>query len=70
MLRQNESVLDRTLRAIIGIALIVVTVTALSGVWQIIAGIVAAILLVTAAVGFCPLYALLHISTKSARRAA
>ncbi|HEX8997072.1 MAG TPA: DUF2892 domain-containing protein [Ktedonobacterales bacterium] len=70
MLRQNESALDRIIRALIGIALAVVTFTVLSGVAQIIAGIVAALLLVTAAVGFCPLYALLRIGTKSSSRTA
>lgn len=67
---QNESALDRILRAILGIALVIVMFTWLSGVAQIIAGVVAAVLLVTAAVGFCPLYALLRISTKSRGRAA
>lgn len=69
MFTQNESGLDRTLRAIIGIAL-VVAMFYLTGVWVWVAGIVAAILLVTAAVGFCPLYALFRISTKSTRHAA
>jgi hypothetical protein len=31
--------------------------------------VVAGILLVTATVGFCPLYALFHITTRSRRRA-
>ena len=65
---QNESVLDRTLRAVLGIVLVIVMFTWLSGIAQIIVGIVAAVLLVTAAIGFCPLYALLHISTKSHSR--
>lgn len=65
MLPQNESVLDRGLRALIGVVLVVLMFTWLTGIAQIIAGIVAAVLLVTAAVGFCPLYALLRISTKS-----
>lgn len=69
MFTQNESGLDRTLRAIIGIAL-VVAMFYLTGVWVWVAGIVAAVLLVTAAVGFCPLYALFRISTKSTRHAA
>jgi Flp pilus assembly protein TadB len=69
MFTQNESGLDRALRAIIGIAL-VVAMFYLTGAWVWAAGIVAAVLLVTAAVGFCPLYALLRISTKSPRHAA
>jgi len=70
MFTQNESGLDRSLRAIIGIVLVVLMFTSITGVWLWVAGIVAAILLVTAAVGFCPLYSLLHISTKSPRHAA
>lgn len=70
MFTQNESGLDRTLRAIIGIALVILMFTYLTGAWLWVAGIVAAVLLVTAAVGYCPLYALLRISTKSPRHAA
>lgn len=70
MFTQNESALDRTLRAIIGIAIVVGMFTFITGAWLWVAGIVAAILLVTAAVGFCPLYALLRISTKRPARAA
>ncbi|HZC06784.1 MAG TPA: DUF2892 domain-containing protein [Ktedonobacterales bacterium] len=65
MLPKNEGALDRLLRALVGVALVVIMFTALSGIAQIIVGVVAAILLVTAAIGFCPLYALLRISTNS-----
>jgi hypothetical protein len=68
MFTQNESALDRTLRAIIGIAIVVGMFTFITGVWLWVAGVVAAILLVTAAVGYCPLYALLRISTKTPER--
>ncbi len=68
---QNEGALDRVIRVIIGVALIVTMFTVFtSGVPQIIAGVLAAVMLVTAALGFCPLYALFHINTKSQRRAA
>lgn len=67
MLPQNESALDRLIRAIVGVGLGILTFTLLTGAWQIIVGIVAAVLLVTAAVGFCPLYALLRISTNGRR---
>ena len=70
MFAQNESGLDRTLRAIIGIALVVLMFTYLTGAWLWVAGIVAAVFLVTAATGFCPLYALFHMSTRSPRHAA
>ena len=69
MLPQNESALDRGIRLIIGIALGALVFTILTGVWQIVVAIVAAVLLLTAVVGFCPLYALFRISTKSGKRA-
>lgn len=67
MLPQNEGMLDRLIRALVGVALGIVMFTLLTGVWQIVVGVVAAVLLVTAAVGFCPLYALLRISTNGRR---
>ncbi len=69
MFPQNESALDRVIRLVLGIVLGVLVFTSLTGVWQIVAAVVAAILLLTAAVGFCPLYALFRISTKSGKRA-
>ncbi len=65
----NEAPIDRAIRIVLGIALAglavggVVTAPLLYGVW-----VVAAILLVTGIVGFCPLYALLRVSTKSKAR--
>lgn len=66
MFSLNEGMIDRAVRSVLGIGLGVATFTALTGAgaWQIVAGIVAAILLVTGVVGFCPLYALLRISTR------
>jgi hypothetical protein len=64
MFTRNEGALDRVIRLVVGIGLGTATFTVLTGAWQIIGGIVAAILVVTALVGTCPLYALLHISTR------
>ncbi len=64
MFPRNEGALDRAIRLALGVAVGVAVFTVLTGVWQIIAAVVAAILLLTAAVGFCPLYALLRISTR------
>jgi hypothetical protein len=69
MFRQNESALDRVIRLVIGVALGILVFTTLTGAWQIVAAIVAAVMLLTGAVGFCPLYALFRISTKSTKRA-
>jgi len=65
----NEAPIDRAIRIVLGIALAAValggavSVPLIYGVW-----IVAAIALVTGIVGFCPLYALLRVSTKSKAR--
>ena len=67
--QNNESSIDRAVRIVLGIALAAVALGGavsaplLYGVW-----IVAAIALVTGIVGFCPLYALLRVSTKSKAR--
>lgn len=63
MFRSNEGWLDRLARVVIGVGLGVATFAAFTGVWQIVVGIIAAILLVTGIVGFCPLYRLLGVST-------
>jgi uncharacterized membrane protein YjjP (DUF1212 family) len=65
----NEAPIDRAIRVVLGIALAavaiggVVSAPLLYGVW-----VVAAIALITGIVGFCPLYALLRVSTKSKAR--
>ena len=61
---RNESSLDRILRLVAGAALVLLMLTGVvTGVlgWALL--VVGAILLVTAATGFCPLYALFGIRT-------
>jgi len=64
-LTTNESPLDRIIRIVAGLGLAglaiagIVTAPVAYAAW-----LVAAVLLVTGIVGFCPLYALLHVSTK------
>lgn len=70
MFTANEGTPDRIIRLVLGIVLLALTFTALSGIWQIVAGIVGAIMLFTGAVGFCPLYRVLGISTCAARPSA
>jgi hypothetical protein len=61
----NMGKTDRIIRAIAGVIVLVVAFFALSsGAWQIVLWVVGAILLLTAAVGFCPAYSLFHFSTK------
>ena len=68
-MKPNMASLDRLLRAIIAGALLITAVALGAGT---VAGIVllalAAILIATAAVGFCPLYKLLHIDTRHLHR--
>ncbi|MDQ9172444.1 DUF2892 domain-containing protein [Oxalobacteraceae bacterium R-40] len=61
----NVGGLDKTLRIIAGIALIAFAVLAsVDNVWKIVAGLVGAVMLITAMVGFCPLNSLLGINTR------
>ncbi len=62
---KNESKLDRIIRVVLGlVALIVAFSVGASSALGIVLLVVAVVLLVTAAVGFCPLYRLLGLSTK------
>jgi hypothetical protein len=63
-LQVNEAPLDRAIRIVLGIVL---AIAAVSGTfvapWLYVAWVVTALLLVTGITGFCPLYALLRVST-------
>lgn len=61
-MKRNMSNLDRVLRVVLGGGLIAAGL-ALGGVPAIVLYLVAAVLLVTAVVSFCPLYRLLGIDT-------
>lgn len=69
MFTKNEGALDRGVRLVLGVVLALLAIFSLSGGWAWVAGIVAAILLVTAAIGFCPLYTLVHVNTGTGRAA-
>lgn len=58
-MKTNEGNLDRALRVIAGLALIGLAATGTVGLW----GYVGVVPLLTGAVGYCPLYALLGLST-------
>ncbi len=66
-MKANESGLDRIIRVLLGIALLVLNVagvvTGTLGTIFIVVGVLA---LFTGALGFCPLYALLKIRTNKA----
>lgn len=60
----NEGSVDRIVRAVVGVALLAAWVFGwIGGTLAIVLGVVALVLLVTAAVGFCPLYRILGMST-------
>lgn len=63
----NESTIDRIIRAVAAVAAVVAIVVAVvagpGSVLGIVLLVVAAVLLVTAAVGFCPLYRVFGMST-------
>ncbi len=67
-MRANVGIADRIVRIVAGVALALVVLFSglsmfASAVWFWIGLVVAAILIVTAVVGFCPLYAVLGVST-------
>lgn len=63
-MKANEGTTDRIIRVILGIVLLIVGFFVLKGTLGIILGIIGIILLVTALIGFCPLYTVLKINTK------
>ncbi|MBK7469601.1 MAG: DUF2892 domain-containing protein [Betaproteobacteria bacterium] len=60
---QNVNTLDRIVRAVLGIALVELAYFWLAGAWQIVAYLAGTVLVVTAAIRFCPLYRVLGIDT-------
>jgi hypothetical protein len=66
MFAQNESGIDRVVRAILGVALLVVGFFLTGGVLRVVLVVVGLIALFTAATGFCLLYRLFRFSTRHA----
>jgi hypothetical protein len=63
-MKLNESNTDRLVRVVAGIVLLFLGVGGtLSGTVAVVADVLGVILLLTGAVGFCPLYALFKLST-------
>jgi hypothetical protein len=63
-MKLNESNVDRIIRAVAGVVLLFLGFGGvLSGGLAVVADVLGAILLLTGAVGFCPIYALLKLST-------
>ena len=64
-MKTNVGGIDRILRVVIGLALIALTLTGTIGVW----GWIGVVPLLTAALGFCPLYTVLGFSTCPMKKA-
>jgi hypothetical protein len=63
----NESSIDRIIRVVVGLILLTLYFTgSVTGGLGILLIVVGAVLLLTGAIGFCPLYALLKIHTTKA----
>jgi hydrogenase/urease accessory protein HupE len=68
-LHQNVGMVDRGVRIALGVVLAGIFVAGLAAApLSYLVALVAAIALLTGLVGFCPLYALLHIGTRPAAR--
>ncbi|MCJ7545474.1 MAG: DUF2892 domain-containing protein [Deltaproteobacteria bacterium] len=68
-MKQNMGTIDRAIRVILAILVLVLYLAGrISGTTAIILGIFAVIFFLTSLVGFCPLYALLKISTKKSSK--
>jgi Inner membrane protein YgaP-like, transmembrane domain len=68
-LLQNEHPVDRVVRVVLGVALVgVLLAGAVTTPVSYLVGVIAAIAIVTGLAGFCPLYALLHVGTRSVAR--
>jgi uncharacterized membrane protein HdeD (DUF308 family) len=66
---KNMGKTDRIIRIIIAVILVSLYVAdVLSGIWGILAIVVASIFVVTSLVSFCPLYTLLGINTCSTKK--
>ncbi len=63
-MKRNEGTLDRGLRAAVGVGLIAATLMGAIGPW----GWIGVIPLVTAAIGWCPLYQMLGIDSCRMRK--
>ena len=59
--RLNVGTIDRALRAVLGAIALALVVTGPRSAW----GFLGLVLLVTAAIGFCPIYAVLGVSTRT-----
>lgn len=62
-MKPNEGTTDRIIRLVLAVVLFLLAFTVAGGVWVYVAAGLGAVMLLTAAVGFCPLYAVLGLNT-------
>lgn len=62
-MKTNEGTTDRIVRLVLAAVFFLLAFTVVGGVWVYVAAGLGAVMLLTAAIGFCPLYALFGIST-------
>jgi len=62
-MKLNQSNTDRIIRAVAGVVLLYLGFGVLAGGLAIVADVLGAVLLLTGALGFCPIYAILKLST-------
>jgi hypothetical protein len=63
-MKVNESMMDRIIRVVLGVAFFAVGWFAVSGTLSIVFYVLGAVMLFTAATGFCLIYRLFGLSTK------
>lgn len=63
-MKTNEGGLDRTLRILVGLVLVALTLSGTIGMW----GWIGVVPIVTGTLGWCPAYTLLGINTCPAKR--
>lgn len=69
-MKKNMGSIDRVIRIAVALVLTTLVVTGtISGTWQIIAGILAVVFLLTSMVSFCPLYLPFGLSTRRKHQA-
>ena len=63
-MKKNMGTIDKVIRIIVAVTIAALIATGkLNGVWAIVAGVLAAIFVLTSLISFCPLYAPFKLST-------
>jgi len=68
-MEKNAGTIDRIIRVVVGIILLYVAATGMvQGILMYVAGLFGLVMLVTAALAYCPLYPVLKINTASSQK--